>query len=52
MTSLNPSGSALIYSIYLGGFGEDLATATAADSAGKRTLRTKAMWRLERPWSW
>lgn len=34
MTKLNPAGSALIYSTYLGGFGEDWATAIAADAAG------------------
>jgi beta-propeller repeat-containing protein len=34
VTKLNPSGSALIYSTYLGGFGEDFATAIAADASG------------------
>jgi hypothetical protein len=34
ITKLNPAGSAIIYSTYLGGFGEDWATAIAADAAG------------------
>jgi hypothetical protein len=34
VTKLNPAGSALIYSTYLGGFGEDFGTAIAADTAG------------------
>jgi len=34
VAKLNPAGSALIYSTYLGGFGEDWGTAIAADAAG------------------
>jgi hypothetical protein len=34
ITKLNPTGSAFIYSTYLGGFGEDFATAIAADATG------------------
>lgn len=34
ITKLNPSGSALIYSSYLGGSGEDVGYALARDSAG------------------
>ena len=34
VTELNPSGSALIYSTYLGGSGEDSASGIALDSAG------------------
>jgi hypothetical protein len=34
ITKLNPTGSGFIYSTYLGGFGEDFATAIAADAAG------------------
>jgi len=34
VSKLNPTGSALIYSTFLGGFGEDSANAIAADAAG------------------
>jgi hypothetical protein len=34
ITKLNPTGSAFIYSTYLGGFGEDFATAIATDATG------------------
>jgi hypothetical protein len=34
VAKLNPAGSALIYSTYLGGFGEDWGTAIAADAVG------------------
>ncbi len=34
ITKLNPTGSALIYSTYLGGSGEDAGNAIAVDSAG------------------
>jgi hypothetical protein len=34
VAKLNPSGSALIYSTFLGGFGEDEGSAIAADAAG------------------
>jgi hypothetical protein len=34
VAKLNPAGSALIYSTYLGGFGQDWGTAIAADAAG------------------
>jgi photosystem II stability/assembly factor-like uncharacterized protein len=34
IAKLNPAGSALIYSTYLGGIGEDTAYAVAADAAG------------------
>lgn len=34
VAKLNPAGSALVYSTYLGGIGEDTAYAVAADAAG------------------
>jgi hypothetical protein len=34
VSKLNPTGSALIYSTFLGGFGEDSANAIAADATG------------------
>jgi len=37
-TKLNPTGSALVYSTYLGGSGEDVGTGVAVDSAGNAYL--------------
>jgi hypothetical protein len=34
VTKLSPSGSALVYSTYLGGFGEDFGSAIAVDATG------------------
>ena len=38
VTKLNPTGSALLYSTYLGGSGDDLARGIAVDSAGNAYL--------------
>ncbi len=38
VTKLNPSGSALVYSTYLGGRGDDLGAAVAVDSSGNAYL--------------
>jgi len=38
VTKLNPSGSALVYSTYLGGSGDDFGAAIAVDSAGDAYL--------------
>ena len=34
VSKINPSGSALVYSTYLGGSGQDLGSGIAVDSAG------------------
>ena len=34
MTKLNPTGTALVYSTYLGGTGDDAGSGIAVDSAG------------------
>ena len=38
VTKLNPAGSALVYSTYLGGRGDDLSAAVAVDSSGNAYL--------------
>jgi Beta-propeller repeat len=38
VTKLDPTGSAVVYSTYLGGTGQDLAAGIAVDSAGEATI--------------